>query len=361
MQLAEWSLHTYALRYEKPIRWSDIVEEAAPFVLLRLQDETGAVGVAEVTVKPTWCGVTARSLIAAVEDIFLPIVTAVDLADPSAIRLAVDRVPENLAAKTLVDNACWDLYAARTGRSLGDLWGGVRRVDVSWALTRQSPRDMAAEAAAVVARYGFKTIKIKGGQGIDVDRAVMHDVRAVIGAGVQLYVDANGAYPYASAGEYARIMADFGALMVEDPCVTSPDARLRQLQEESPVPILVDFGCTSVRDAALYIENGARALSVKPGRFGFSAARAMQQLAVQANCSPIVGLMGESTVGTFAGLQFASAVDRPALPAELSGYLAMTEHVTTIVPKVIDGAIELPDVASTAALIDWDAVAHFGP
>jgi hypothetical protein len=38
----------------------------------------------------------------------------------------------------------------------------------------------------------------------------------------------------------------------------------------------------------------------------------------------------------------------------------MTEHVTTIVPKVVDGAIELPDVASTAALIDWDAVAHFG-
>jgi L-alanine-DL-glutamate epimerase-like enolase superfamily enzyme len=86
----------------------------------------------------------------------------------------------------------------------------------------------------------------------------------------------------------------------------------------------------------------------------------MQQLAVQANCSPIVGLMGESMVGTFAGLHFASAVDRPALPAELSGYLSMTEHVTTIVPKVVAGAIELPDVASVGALIDWDAVAHFG-
>jgi L-alanine-DL-glutamate epimerase-like enolase superfamily enzyme len=250
MQLVEWSLHTYSLRYEKPIQWSDIVEEAAPFVLLRLQDETGAVGVAEVTVKPTWCGVTARSLIAAVEDIFLPIVAAADLTSPPAIRDALERVPENLAAKTLVDNACWDLYAARTGRSLGDLWGGGRRIDVSWALTRQSPRDMAAEAAAVVARYGFETIKIKGGQGIDVDRAVMRDVRAAIGAEVQLYVDANGAYPYADAAEYARVMADLGALMVEDPCVTSPDARFRQLQEESAVSILVDFGCTSVRDAA---------------------------------------------------------------------------------------------------------------
>jgi len=72
MRLAEYSLHTYSLRYERPVKWSDIVEEAAPFVLLRLQDEAGAVGAAEITVKPTWCGVTARSLIATIEEVFTP-------------------------------------------------------------------------------------------------------------------------------------------------------------------------------------------------------------------------------------------------------------------------------------------------
>ena len=41
MRLAEHSLHCYRLRYERPVRWSDIVEEAAPFVLLRLQSDTG--------------------------------------------------------------------------------------------------------------------------------------------------------------------------------------------------------------------------------------------------------------------------------------------------------------------------------
>ena len=49
MRLAEYSLHTYALSYERPVRWSDIVEDAAPFVLLRLQDDTGAVGCAAST------------------------------------------------------------------------------------------------------------------------------------------------------------------------------------------------------------------------------------------------------------------------------------------------------------------------
>jgi L-alanine-DL-glutamate epimerase-like enolase superfamily enzyme len=72
MRFAEHSLHCYRLPYERPVKWSDIVETAAPFVLLRLQSDTGAVGVGEITVKPTWCGVTARSLIAAIEDVFLP-------------------------------------------------------------------------------------------------------------------------------------------------------------------------------------------------------------------------------------------------------------------------------------------------
>ena len=39
MRLAEHALHCYRLRYARPVRWSDIVEEAAPFVLLRLQSE----------------------------------------------------------------------------------------------------------------------------------------------------------------------------------------------------------------------------------------------------------------------------------------------------------------------------------
>ena len=82
MRLADYSLHAYRLRYARPVQWSDIVEEAAPFVLLRLTSDSGEEGVAEVTVKPTWGGVTARSLIATIEDIFMPLFRTLDLSDP---------------------------------------------------------------------------------------------------------------------------------------------------------------------------------------------------------------------------------------------------------------------------------------
>ena len=354
MRLTEYALHAYRLRYERPVQWSDIIEDAAPFVLLRLQSDSGAVGVAEVTVKPTWCGVTAGTLMAALEEIVLPLIAPLELDDPARIRAVLDRIPENQAAKTLVDNALWDLHAAHCERSLVSLWGGSRRVELSWALTRQSPPAMAAEAERMVAGYGFRTLKVKGGQGVDTDVAAMREIRSAVGASVRLYVDANGAYAPGQALDYVRAMADAGAAMVEDPCALAPDAAFRKLQQESPVPILVDFGCTSLRDAGLFLEQGVAALSIKPGRFGFSSARAMQALARKARCSPVVGLMGESALGTLAGLQFAAAVPDPVLPAELTWFLAMTEQITTVTPTIVDGAVVLPETASLAAQIDWN-------
>ncbi len=359
MRTFDYTLHTYRLRYARPVRWSDIVEEAAPFELLRLRDKDGAAGVAEITVKPTWCGVTARSLIASVEEVLMPRLAANDLSDPAAVRRILDQVPDNEAAKTLIDCACWDLHAARQGRSLRSLWNGAPRVELSGALTRAAPSVMAAEAVAMIARHGFRVLKIKGGQGIATDRAVIRAVRAAVGDTVTLYVDANGFYSADEAWAFVAAMAEEGAVIVEDPCALAPNRAFRRLQEQSPVPILVDFGSTSLRDAGLFLEQGARALSIKPGRFGLTQSRAMLDLALRENCQPVVGLMGESLLGTLAGLAFASAVPASVLPAELSWYLAMTEQVVTVMPPIVDGYIDLPEVAGLDQLVDWNAVRRF--
>ena len=122
------------------------------------------------------------------------------------------------------------------------------------------------------------------------------------------------------------------------------------------MPLLVDFGCTSLRDVGLFIAKEARALSIKHGRFGLSTARGMEELARRSGCACVVGLMGESALGTLAALQFAAALPDPALPAEVSWFLAMTEQVTALMPKIVDGAVDLPDVPSLASLVEWSAL-----
>jgi len=132
VRLARWSLDSYSLPYEREVRWSDVVESEAQFVSLRLEADSGHAGVAEVTVKPTWSGVSRRVLEASVQELFVPILQQVELADPTAVRARLDAIPENYAAKALVDNALWDLHAAAAGKPLWQLWGGRRSVRRSW-------------------------------------------------------------------------------------------------------------------------------------------------------------------------------------------------------------------------------------
>lgn len=352
MRLATWSLRTYTLPYEHEVRWSDIVETGAQFLLLRLESDSGHAGVAEATIKPTWSGVSVRSLEAVIEDVFVPILRRSDLSDVEAVRERLDSIPENHAAKALVDNALHDLNAARTGKALWRRWEGRRKVAVSWAVTRQAPLAMAREAEAMIERHGLRTLKVKGGQGLDADVQAMREIRAAAGSQVRLYVDANGAYPLSDAARYVATMAELGAEVVEDPCPLFPDAKFEALQKACPVPIMVDFGCASRRDAALFIERGARALSLKPGRFGLSDTQHMRDVAREAGCLMVVGLFGESALGTLAALQLASTLTEPALAAEVTWYLAMKRQILNYDLVIADGAIELPDVASCAGLVD---------
>jgi L-alanine-DL-glutamate epimerase-like enolase superfamily enzyme len=206
----------------------------------------------------------------------------------------------------------------------------------------------------MVERHGFRTLKIKGGQGVERDLAGIREIVRAVGDGVRFYVDANGAYPMHDALDYVRAIADAGAFMLEDPCPLAPDSHFRKLQENSPISILVDFGCGCLRDAGLFLEQDARALSVKPGRFGLTHARAMADLAHRHGSDVVVGLMGESALGTLAGLQFAAASASPALPAELTWFLAMDDQVVREVPKIVDGMMEMRGSAGLASQIAWE-------
>ncbi len=347
MRITAHSIHPYSLRYRRTVTWSDVSEEAAIFMMLRLRDEDGRDGVGEVAIKPTWVGASVRTLTAAIEDLFAPLLRA-EFGHPAELRDRLDRIPENLVAKTLIDLACWDLYAASQVQPKGS-----DKVPVSWALTRQPPAAMAQEAARMRDIYGFRTLKVKGGQGMAVDQAALREIRAALGDGTRLYVDANGAYAPAEAETYVKMLADAGVFAAEDPCALTPDKSFRALQKASPIPLLVDFNCASPRDAALFADQGLQALSVKPGRFGMTWAHRMAQDGAPNGVSVAVGLMGESIAGTLPGLQFASSVSSSEWPAELTWFLEMQESVTKVALDVADGCIEVPVFANVAETIDW--------
>ena len=353
MKLERWSLHCYRLPYAREVVWANARESSGVFALLRLEAE-GCAGIAEGTLKDTWSGVSPKSLAAALEDFLIPRLREVDLADEKAVGQAFAGIPENRLAKGMIESACWTLRAAVWREPLWKLWDAGRSREIAWTVTRQAPKAMAAEAAAVCAKYGFRVLKVKGGQGADVDLRALAEIRAAVGAGVELYVDANSAYARADARDYVQALASSGVTVAEDPCPLQPDAQFEALQKASPIPLLVDRSCASRDDAALYLERGAQALSTKPGRVGLAETRAIAALALQHGARTAVGIYAESALGTLINLQQAGS-----MAAEQAFFLTMTEQVSTVVPEIRGGKIELPEEAELAQLVDWDRVRRF--
>ena len=352
MRLKDWSLHVYRLPYLKPVVWSNAEEDSGLFALLRLVSDDGVAGIAEGTIKNTWSGVSPRSLRAALEDVVLPLVNKINLESPEAISSALSRIPENRLAKGLVDNACWTMRAAATRTPLWKLLHGKEDAEVCWTVTRDKPAAMAQEAADYCGRYGFRTLKVKGGQGVKTDLEALAAIRSAVGPDVALTVDANSAYTRAEAPDYVKRIAQAGAIVAEDPSPLAPDAQFEALQKGSGIPILVDASCTSARDAALYLARGAQAVSLKPGRVGISESKNVKET-MGPKSQTALGIYAESALGTLVNLQLPAS-----MPAEQSFFLVMREQVAPA-PQIRGGRIALPQDPDLDKLVDWKAVERF--
>jgi L-alanine-DL-glutamate epimerase-like enolase superfamily enzyme len=353
VKLERWSLHCYRLLYLREVVWANAREDSGLFALLKLE-AGGHSGIAEGTLKDTWSGVSPKSLAAALEDVLIPRLREADLTDEKVVAQALAGIPENRLAKGMLESACWTLRAAQAREPLWKLWDTGRSREVAWTVTRQRPALMASESAEMCAQHGFRVLKVKGGQGVEVDLRALAEIRAAVGDAVELYVDANGAYARAEAIDYVQALAGAGVTVAEDPCSLQPDAHFEALQKASPIPILIDRSCASKEDAALYLERGAKALSTKPGRVGLAQTRAIAALALRHGAKTAVGIYAESALGTLINLQ-----QPGSMAAEQTFYLTIKEQVSTLLPQIRGGRIELPAEADLSGLVDWERVARF--
>ena len=311
-------------------------------------------------IKPARTGFSPRSLAVTLEEVMLPRLRDVDLGDCAAVKQAFGWVEGNLSARALIDNACWSMRSAKNRRPLWRDWGGAPDVAVSWIVTRQAPALMAAEAAEMVGRHGLRSLKLKGGQGRDTDLKVIAEVRAAVGDGVELSMDANRHYPAEGIGDYVRAIAAAGITVAEDPCELAPDRAFEKLQADCRVPLLVDYACISRHDAALFIDRGARALMLKPGRIGLSESREIDALCSQHGATVSLGMYYESALGTALSLQAAAGLKSClVLPPEHSFFLMLKAQVSNAPLDVKDGKFRLPDEPDLHKLVDWDAVKRY--
>src|SRR5262245_5200295 len=142
-----------------------------------------------------------------------------------------------------IDIALWDIKGKHFGVPAHRLLGGPLRTEVqayATGLYRRKSGDplryLVEEAAGYVAE-GFAAVKLKVGFGVEEDAAVTRAVRAAIGPGVALMVDANHAYDATAAIRLGRMIEAQDIFWFEEPVPPEDVAGYRAVKAALSIPI----------------------------------------------------------------------------------------------------------------------------
>ncbi|MEV8112384.1 mandelate racemase/muconate lactonizing enzyme family protein [Pseudarthrobacter oxydans] len=152
-----------------------------------------------------------------------------------------------IEALSALDIAMWDIAGKHYGTSIANLIGGARRkaiyaygtgfyypADAAFKVDEGQIRDECARKLET----GFGMMKVKIGLlSIAEDARRLKIVRDTVGDDIQLLVDCNHSYNFASARKMAEVLDDYGVLWFEEPVIPEDKDAYRKLRDVSPVPI----------------------------------------------------------------------------------------------------------------------------
>ena len=166
----------------------------------------------------------------------------------------------SVLAISAFDIALWDLKARRVGLPLWNLLGGYDPAVPCYAggIDLHLPLDkLLAQTDANLAK-GFRAIKMKVGR-----RDLFEDVervgamRAHLGRGVPLMVDANMKWGVDEAIRAARALAPFDLTWLEEPTVPDDPAGHARILAQGGLPVAAGENLRSLWEFKLYIAGGA--------------------------------------------------------------------------------------------------------
>ena len=148
------------------------------------------------------------------------------------------------SAISAVDIALWDLRSKLLHVSVSDAVGATREwVEIygSGGFTSLTDAELAAQLGGWAAD-GIRAVKMKVGRHPDDDPRRVAVARDAIGAGVGLFVDANGAYTRTQAVALAESFGGLGVTWLEEPVSSDDLDGLRFLRDRVPAGMDVAAG-----------------------------------------------------------------------------------------------------------------------
>ncbi|MBY0525706.1 MAG: mandelate racemase/muconate lactonizing protein [Gemmataceae bacterium] len=271
------------------------------YVLVRIRDDAGRVGLGEASVTSVWSGETQAGVIALIQEELGPLLTGADPFDIEWISRQMDRkVFANSFAKGALEMALLDLQGQTLGVPMYKLLGGkdtevaAKGIRLKFVIGAVEA-ELAAERARRMVERGWKAIKVKIGRHehprIDVER--LKAVREAIGPDTWLSVDANGGYTVEQAVWVASRLEALNVALFEQPTRRGDHVGMAEVRRRGGIPIMADESIFTPQDALAVIRHqAADVFSLYPGKHG--GVRPTQQIAKLAEAAGIPCTIGSN-------------------------------------------------------------------
>ncbi|HYZ53184.1 MAG TPA: mandelate racemase/muconate lactonizing enzyme family protein [Streptosporangiaceae bacterium] len=242
MKIAAVVPHVVVQRLEQPFGMSQWLWDVRASCLVEVVTDDGIVGWGE-------CFGPAAASRAIIDSVFAPMLLGRDPGERVALWEDMynrsrewGRKGVPIAAMSGLEIALWDIAGQAAGLPVYRLLGGradgpVEAYASAFYYGGRYDGDAVAEAEDLLAE-GFRAVKMKAGAGpVAADAERVRRVRAALGPGVQLAVDANRGFSPAEAIRFGRAVADCDLWFFEEPVLPEDLAGYREVRAALDVPI----------------------------------------------------------------------------------------------------------------------------
>ncbi len=217
---------------------------------VRVRSKDGAEGVAVTNERPQYLYPILNRLV-------IPYFIGKDARDLETHLFEVYRYQSNYKLQGLalwcpvawVEFALLDMMGRITGKSMGQLLGGVVRQEVPFYVASgrrdSTPQEEVEYLASLVAETGAKAVKFRVGGRMSRNADAMPGrtetliplARKALGDAIDIHADSNSSYDPPKAVEVGRMLEDIGAVYFEEPCPFDHLEDTKQVADVLTIPV----------------------------------------------------------------------------------------------------------------------------
>lgn len=402
MRIADLRVHSIAIA-DPPLRSSyGLHSPYALRTILELENDAGFIGISEThggdaiatgfaALKPRIIGTDPYSLCGSL----LPMIEA-DAQGSSLDRSQTYHVPgENpldAAARfySAIEIACLDLIGKSVGKPVCDLLGGRARSDVPFSAylfykhkggggegddTRTdeygeglTPEAMVRQAGQMIAKYGFRDIKLKAGVlDPDIEIETIRQLRRAFGPQVPLRLDPNCAWSVETSVRIGNALKDelSGDGYLEDPTSSitgMAELRNRLLATGNPTPLASNVAVTSFADLPESIESDAVQIVLCDPHY-WGGLRQVQHLGKVCRTFGLgLSMHSNSHLGVSLMAMAHAAAATPNLTYACDTHYPWQSEQDEVVAggrvSIVNGCVRIPDQPGLGVELDYDQLAR---